>query len=233
MGGFGAGAWGPSPWGSVSASDVAIFEEIEYHMLENGDADAKFDAGAFPSTMWSQDEILAYIAGRRQRLHKMTNIVLTRLPGIAATPGVTTYDYPEDWIATARLTWRNFDDSVIRVISRLDAYQADMGDLSWMSDFNTIPEGYHDLASTQATLRFELIAGPGDVGQMDLLYVANPDLLEDTIEEFRWVIKYGAMEDMLNKEGEANDPQRAAYCRMRWEMGLEIIRILLGGAENA
>lgn len=224
--------YGDAPYGGVANSDARIFEEIEYHMLENGDADAVFDAGAFPSSMWTQDEILGYISDRRRRFHKETGIVITRQPNIAAAPQKTKYDYPSDWIASSRLLWRNFDDSEKRNISRLDAYQADMGIVNWPSEFNTFPIGYHDLASTQETLRFELIGGPGDVGQMDLLYVAQPDLETDIISTFSWVIKYGAMEEMFSKEGEASDAHRAAYCRMRWEMGVELARILLGGTEN-
>jgi hypothetical protein len=39
-------------------------------------------------------------------------------------------------------------------------------------------------------------------------------------DDFAWVVKYGALAELLNYDGLALDPGRAAYCQQRWEMGI-------------
>jgi hypothetical protein len=39
-------------------------------------------------------------------------------------------------------------------------------------------------------------------------------------DDFAWVIKYGALAELLHYDGLALDPARAAYCEQRWAMGL-------------
>ena len=57
---------------------------------------------------------------------------------------------------------------------------------------------------------------PGDLVQLPILNIFYP------------YIKYGVMADMLSKEGEAQDVNRAKYCQGRYEEGVELAKILLG-----
>jgi hypothetical protein len=43
-------------------------------------------------------------------------------------------------------------------------------------------------------------------------------------DDFVWIVKFGALADLLNGDGLALDPQRAAYCESRWEQGLDLAR---------
>lgn len=49
---------------------------------------------------------------------------------------------------------------------------------------------------------------------------SSPLLIPD---DFFWVLKFGMMADLLNKESESTDPQRAAYCEQRYRDGLKLM----------
>lgn len=58
--------------------------------------------------------------------------------------------------------------------------------------------------------------------------------------DFCWVVKYGALADLLNSDGQARDPKRAAYCEQRYQMGVQIaqsyrkvIRVTMQGCRFA
>ncbi len=49
---------------------------------------------------------------------------------------------------------------------------------------------------------------------------ASPLLIPD---DFYWVLKFGMMADMLSKEAESTDAERAAYCEKRYQEGLSLM----------
>jgi len=44
-------------------------------------------------------------------------------------------------------------------------------------------------------------------------------------DDFCWVVKWGAMADLLSKDGPARDPARASYCEQRYQQGVELCRL--------
>jgi hypothetical protein len=42
-------------------------------------------------------------------------------------------------------------------------------------------------------------------------------------DDWMWVLKFGAMADVLSKEQEGKDLERAAYCRQRYEEGMQLM----------
>jgi hypothetical protein len=61
----------------------------------------------------------------------------------------------------------------------------------------------------------------------------SPLLMPD---DWMWVLKFGAMADILSKEQEGKDLERAAYCRKRYEEGLKLMQhmpwLLQGFVDN-
>ena len=62
------------------------------------------------------------------------------------------------------------------------------------------------------------------------LGTCEPLLVPETFMPF---IKYGILADMLGKQGEANDPQRAQYCEQRFRDGIELAKALMGRGGQA
>ena len=72
---------------------------------------------------------------------------------------------------------------------------------------------------------------PEDSGSLRLLTLRTNLSLDLTVGEILgipddlcWVVKWGALADLLSKEGPAKSVERASYCEQRWEQGLEIAR---------
>jgi hypothetical protein len=45
------------------------------------------------------------------------------------------------------------------------------------------------------------------------------------LDDFSWVVKFGALADLFGQPGQGNDPQRSSYCESRWRDGITLARI--------
>src|SRR6185295_6856111 len=43
-------------------------------------------------------------------------------------------------------------------------------------------------------------------------------------DDFAWVVLFGALKELLNKDGIAYDPSRAAYCQQRYDHGVSMAK---------
>lgn len=123
----------------------------------------------------------------------------------------------------------------IIILPRVDPFTQDNGSPGWETD-EGVPSSI--IEEPRRPLSFQLSPTPNVDGSVEGIYVRDPDPIGDAcvplpIPNFlTWIIKYGVMADMLNKEGEANDPQRAGYCESRWKEGIQLTRALLGWGEE-
>ena len=67
-------------------------------------------------------------------------------------------------------------------------------------------------------------------GQYDVLSInsgpawsAASDSLMNMPDDWTWVVKWGALADLLSKESNAKDVVRAEYCKKRYEEGLALL----------
>ena len=87
------------------------------------------------------------------------------------------------------------------------------------------------LASPQLAVTFDAMANqPNSLDCLAIL--AGPSIAPPTAspllipDDWSWVLKWGMMADLLSKETESIDPQRAAYCLQRFEEGLKLMKAL-------
>jgi hypothetical protein len=45
------------------------------------------------------------------------------------------------------------------------------------------------------------------------------------LDDFAWALKFGALADLLAKDGEARDPARADHCEQRYQQGVQLCRL--------
>jgi hypothetical protein len=76
-------------------------------------------------------------------------------------------------------------------------------------------------------LVMQIVPPPSDRGTLDLLTVNRGAPLDPTVptplgipDDWVWVVGFGALADVLSKDGLAADPDRAAYCQSRWTQGV-------------
>jgi hypothetical protein len=117
------------------------------------------------------------------------------------------------------------------VLPRVDPFTQDNGIPGWEDDGGT-PSVI--IEEPRRPLSIQLAPIPDVSGSIEGIYVADPDDIGDAcvplpIPNFlTWIIKWGVISDMLRKEGEANDPQRAQYAEGRWKEGIQLTKLLLG-----
>jgi len=77
----------------------------------------------------------------------------------------------------------------------------------------------------------QLAPPPAVLGYLQMLVVAvgttlNPaaGVVLGVPDDFSWVVKWGAMADLLGKDSPARDPGRAQYCEQRYQDGVELAR---------
>ena len=72
------------------------------------------------------------------------------------------------------------------------------------------------MVNVPSTLQVLGMAGGADFNPPTSAPLLMPD-------DWMWVLKFGAMADILSKEQEGKDLERAAYCRQRYEEGLKLM----------
>lgn len=205
-------------------TDQSVMTQIQYAVIESPDGGQTWASG-----LWSEDEVVSYLNQRQNQFLKDTSLQFG-IATINATAGVSIYDLPNDWINTVRVLWID-EEGVSVELGRSDTWEADYGMPGW-NETDGIPKIFYD-GGAPTTL--EIMPAPTTDGTLQIHYTPYAALLTGDGElftvpaEFVTGIKYGALEDMLSKVGRANDPPRAQYCRSRFQLGIEVARLLVGG----
>ncbi len=101
-------------------------------------------------------------------------------------------------------------------------------------DYGVAPQGSPSsyAISAEPPLSFDVDVPPDVASQYELLTVnAGPVLtpsaptLIPIPTDFTWILKWGALADLLSKEAEAKDQTRSTYCNKRYEQGLQLLQI--------
>lgn len=208
----------------MAFTDTDILQQIQYVVIETPDGGVTWDSG-----LWTHDEVTEYLDQRQNMFLKDTHFQfgIALIDGIAGT-GI--YDLPDDWINTIRVLWIA-QDGTTKELPRSDTWEADNGIPTW-SYVNGVPLIFYD-GGKPITLR--IMPTPAANGTIQVHYVPYSALLTGDGElmtlpgEFVPPIKYGALSDMFSKVGRAQDPIRAQYCEQRYQLGLEVARLLVEG----
>ena len=214
-----------------------LLEEIQRHMLE-----PIIDCGV-TWQLWSENEVINYLRERISRFLVETGIVIDR-GSFDVLAGQSSYDLISTLAELRRV------DMGSRGLVPMDYWSADYGVPGWQG---TSAEPYAFFEDPLTPLSVQLVPTPSTSGSAVYTYVKSTPLeapAEDGLPEgekedglgnyylripsiFSWAIKYGVMADMLSKEGEANDPERASYCENRFKEGIELAKLMIYGEVNA
>lgn len=214
-----------------------ILEEIQRHMLEPFSNLGQF----WYDELWDTTEVLRYARDRVNEFLLQTGVdrqVASQAVGVGAKSIVA----PSDSNVIRRAVWF----AVSGASSPLelgDFHKADESDPGWEAD-SGVPERLilwgrgkaelHPIPAAAGTLLidyvplWDLTIPVGD-------YHLNPSAFYEAVTTlvplpptFMPFIKYGIMADMLAKEGEAHDENRATYCEGRFQEGIEIAKMWMG-----
>lgn len=202
--------------------DQDLLEEIQHHLLEDisrtsWPGTSQFTLDEVTQGLQSyQDFLLAQPLSLAQTLHNVPLAPRFSLAGISPTRAI---------LNLRRVAWKATDGTFTH-LRKADEDQARYYDPGWSLNPDT-PEAFSLAVTPQLELAF--IPSPNTPGQLELVYqlagpVLNPaaGVVLGLPDALSWGVKWGAIADLLAKEGASADPQRQRYAAERFEESLLI-----------
>lgn len=210
-----------APLLSYTVTDQDLVTQIQYHLLEPATGSTWTGSEQFTLA-----DITRALTRRRNQFIADTGCVLTRTTGIATNPGSNHVFLDDDVVAVRRLAFVSALGTV---------YPLNPTDILSQRNYDSsqlftpgIPYSY----SSASARPVELILTPfPEPGTLDLIAVqAGVDLDPATgvilgiPDDYAPFVKWGAMADLLSKEGPSRDSVRAGYCERRYQLGVLLVR---------
>lgn len=190
--------------------------------------------GSWTSGLWSPAEVFSLMSLRQDRVLFDTQCLI----GIVNIPTVinqSIYACPPEWLRTFGVVFVSADNTIIREIIRSNSFEADHMISLWEATPSAYPYPLVYAEEETATATIQVIPAPTVAGSIDLLFVpsapdftGNQELLA-LPDDFAHVIQYGALADMLGKDGRGKDPTRGSYAEQRFSLAEEAVKIILKG----
>jgi hypothetical protein len=202
---------------------------MEYMLLEPSTSGVWTGTSQFTISDLSQA-----LQRRRDEIIQYSNCNQSVMQGIALTPNTTRTFLPDKVIDVERVryipslippdlqapppTTLYRDDTVAQEFYEAPLYQQNPGTpqtfslsseppLSWQVDIPPAQPGTYEAVVLQSGAAFNPPAST---------LLGIPD-------DFAWVLEWGALADLLGRESEATDRERAAYCQKRYQDGLQLM----------
>jgi hypothetical protein len=213
----------PNTLRPLTVTDADVYEQIEYHFLEPA-------TGINPwtgSSQFSADDLLNAVQRRRDEILSIAGCTMTR----GTVPAVLgRIQFPDTVIDVRRMAYLG-TGQVPTTLWPEDAWAEQSFDVSYLQNpagTPGLPSTY--LLSTQPPISFDTNAPPAYAGSYEYISVNAGGALSITTpstlslpDDWTWLVKWGAMADLLSREAYAKDQQRAQYCEQRYRMGLKIL----------
>ena len=187
---------------------------------------------SWPSGLWTRDEMIALANHRQNRFVRDTLLDL----GLANITPINIGDHrvalPVDWLRTVEVVWYG-NDGTVRELLRVDSFEADHTIQTWEATNTTAPLAYSEFETPN--LQMQIMPGPSVAGLIVLVYVPTTTELNGNGEilvvpdELEHAVRYGILADALGKDGRGKDAARSAYCEQRFQLAIDLSRIVLEG----
>ena len=207
--------------------DSDVYTIAQYHLLEPPNGNAVPWAGTSQFTL--ADFVNAF-QRRRDQVLQLTDCNVGPITPLSVVPGTNRIqlpDNPSQSILDMRRVRYLPSSTPPSTLYRDDLLSFEYFTTDFEQTFST-PLCWDILGSPQQFLTFD--AKPNDVNTLDILAIlsggqiappsTSPLLIPD---DFSWVLKYGMMADMLNKETESRDLMRSQYFQQRFDEGVRLM----------
>lgn len=204
---------------SVTVADVV--QQIQRHLLEP------------PGLSWTGtdqftlDDVLSALLRRRDQFRLETGLVQQWVRYPIAPPPDGRVPLDEAVMTVRRGAWQRTDGTVIPLL-REDVWTANHYAPDWVQRPMRPPADpvTYSVGETPP-LVLQVVPPPLDTGILDLVVVTRgpkltlvPLTVLGVPDDWAWVVKFGALADLLGKDGLALDVTRGAYCEARWQQGV-------------
>lgn len=206
-----------------TVTDVDLFTEMEYHLLE-----PPTGATWTGSNQFTINDLLGAVQRRRDQLLFESGCHLERSTQTASTAFVDTV-LDENVIDVRRMAWLSLSTDAFKPLWMDDRWAQENFQPRTIGTVG-IPSTWR--RSTEPPLVVSVNKIPPVAGNYEFITVNSGALLSTgsptvlTVpDDFAWVIKYGALADLLSRESVARDPLRAEYCQRRYLQGMALLSV--------
>ena len=173
---------------------------------------------------YSIDDVLSALQQARDTFLMETGAVITSSSQVVPASATGVVSIAEDIVAVRRASWTL--PSGTSPLRRDDQWGLVNYGVGWQTPRAARPTSYS--VSTQRPLQVQVAPVTSTEGTLGLLTVNRgvaPDLLETdqslgVPNDWAWVVLFGALAQLFQRDGLAQDAARAAYCDQRWSDGL-------------
>lgn len=202
--------------------DHDLIRLVQYHLLEPPTPMAWTGTEQFSLT-----DVTQAIQRRRDQFLVETGIVLTHYEQVCLPTADGRMALPGSVIDVRRAAWLDAAGKYGH-LSRTDERALDAYFPGW-SGTPGPPQAYTTIATRN---QIQLAPRPAAAGTLDVLAVTTGSALDPSMgillgipDDFAWVVKWGALADLLGHDGPARDAARSAYCESRWKEGIQLARL--------
>lgn len=206
----------------LTAADLLTV--MQYQLLE-----PPVGVGAWAgSTQFSQDDLAQALRRRRDECVGASGCSIKRIL-VPANAGRTVL--PDTVVDIRRVAFIPAPDQGPPVVLwQTDEWALQQMQARYTTSAGGTPEYFS--VSTEPWLEMDVYPQPNVPGQYEILAVATgvvgteptPSQLE-VPDDWTWVLKWGALADLLSRESSAKDELRAKYCEMRYRQGMSMLAV--------
>lgn len=158
-----------------------------------------------------------------------TGVIVNRSELAVGASATGVIDLAETIFNLRRLAWKQ-DNSLVTVLRRVDQWGLNNFDVTWQTSADRPYKTYS--VSVQPPLKVQLAPRSTQAGTLEMFTLdqgAEVDLTDaaqvlGVPDDWAWVVIFGALNQLLQRDGLALDVNRAAYCDARWKHGLEMAK---------
>ncbi len=207
---------------AMTVTTQEVVDQILYMLLEpplNGPA-------WMGTAQYSLADVLSAIQQARDTFLLETGLVVTQaVQGVNPVPSSGVIDLNETTIAVRRAAW-GAPGGITAPLRREDQWGLVNYRIGWQTTRAASPLAYS--VSAQPPLQLQIAPVTTTAGNLWLLTIdrgAVPDILDaaqplGVPDDWAWVVTFGALAQLFQRDGLAVDPLRASYCMSRWTDGI-------------
>lgn len=209
-----------------TVTDVDIYTEMQYMLLE-----PPTGGGAWTGTpQFNLAQMQFTLQKRRDEMIQATGCNMQHLIPLATIPGTRRNQLPDTVLEPHRFRFLPATDfPPNRTMTREDTQAFQYFEPDYLQTDDRYPSSWS--VGSELPLAFDVNDAPSVPGAYDLIVlqsgpIFNPPAatLLGVPDDWSWVAKWGSLADLLSREPEATDRERAAYCLKRYLDGLEIMK---------
>lgn len=182
------------------------------------------------SEQFTYEQVVTSIQRRLDKFLLETGIRLTVSEQAASGSSA---DLDDAVIDVRRAMWKT-SDGVYSVMWKADPIQMAAGAPTWNSTSSSINPPTDYTVGLQLPLNMEFTPQPTVAGSLALVTInSRPDLdpantttILGIPDDLCWIVKFGALADILSSDGPGEDLTRAQYCEARWSDGIRLARVV-------